>query len=381
MLINSKNLVIFIDGFAYYFLENSRFLRTFSKKVKEVPGLGYSINIKSELFGGYQPDDIGYFCEWMYDKNSPLKKYAFLFNVLSPISLIGSYYLKRMAHMLVSRIINKNISVIPFEYLRYFSAYDKSPYENGFVFPTVFNKSGSLLKIIYSDFPKSSSRDQEIFRKTKVAINQKTHDNIFVACADLDHINHKYGIGSDMSIEKIKKLDKMLEEVCNLFTEKNPEGNIFILSDHGFVNVKDNVRLGLQNRFGKISESTFIYFVDATLARIWVFDSVLKKEIFEYLDNLWFGRLINEEERKRFGVTDKKLCDYIFLLNEGIVFSDSFVVKKDIKSLHGYHPDLESQKGIFLTNNKNFHERESITALEIFYLLSSVFNYEKNNIY
>ena len=57
-----RDLLIFIDALPYGCLSEAPFLSSFPFAARVVPGLGYSINIKAEIFGGYRPAEAGFFC-------------------------------------------------------------------------------------------------------------------------------------------------------------------------------------------------------------------------------------------------------------------------------------------------------------------------------
>ena len=48
----SPVLLIFIDSFPYYYLENTKYMSVFETVAKVIPGFGYSINCQAEIFSG-----------------------------------------------------------------------------------------------------------------------------------------------------------------------------------------------------------------------------------------------------------------------------------------------------------------------------------------
>jgi predicted AlkP superfamily pyrophosphatase or phosphodiesterase len=241
-----------------------------------------------------------------------------------------------------------NIFNIPFRYLRYFKKAGVCAYEDEFSHPTVLTRMNGLKKALYSRYSSVGDRDKYVFEEAKEAIDADIYQNIFVASADLDHLTHRVGVGSGEHRKKIASLDKQLKEICLLFAKKNPDGNICVFSDHGMANTTKSVTIDLEKVFGRANEDRYIYFIDSTMLRIWVFDKGLEKEIKSYLKNLDYGKSLNQDERKKFGIVSKEFGSIIFLLNEGIVFCPSFFGKSIPKAMHGYHPELASQLGMFL---------------------------------
>lgn len=347
-MLTKYNLIIFIDAFPYFSLKTMNFLSSIPYCAKVVPGFGYSVNVKAEIFGGYKPDDVGYLCEWMYDSNAPLRKYQPLFSKINALSKI--YLLDRIIHKLISRIFNQNVYNIPFKKLGYFKKSGVPAYEDSFNLPTIFSQLNNLKKILYSKY--RNQRDKNVFLETKKILKLHNYNNLFLALADLDYLMHKYGILSPQFEKKIMDLDNEIEYLWTLFLKKNPQANLFVISDHGMATVNKKICIDLESKFGPANENSYIFFIDATMVRIWVFNNNLRYEIESYLSQKETGKIIEENERKEFGITSREFGDIIYLLNEGSVFIPSFFGRRMPKAMHGYHPYLESQHGIFLSTKK-----------------------------
>ncbi len=78
---NAPILIIFIDALPHD--RGVGIVKKLNSTVhsRSVPGVGYSINVKSELFAGMNPDEVGYFCEWNYN---PSKSTPALVSLLTP---------------------------------------------------------------------------------------------------------------------------------------------------------------------------------------------------------------------------------------------------------------------------------------------------------
>jgi len=365
----SRNLVIFIDGFPYYYLRKAEYFSTFSRKLEVIPGFGYSVNIHAELFGGYTPDDVGYFNEWgLKTEASSLGKIRPLIALLD---LLGRFYL-------LDRILHKTISYqvgfignIPFRYVNEFSRRGRSIYSKAFPKPTLFSKN--ILRLILPCTSEIGMKDREVYIKALEAIGKV--DNVFVAFEDLDGISHKYGVGSPQYDHKIRELDQWVRDLVTKFLRETDKGKVVVLSDHGMVNVTQGVRIDLESKIGHAGRDTYLYFLDSTLLRVWVFDDGLWVKINNYLSSLNCGMVINFREREKYGISNREWGDIIFLLNEGNVFSPSFLGRKLPKAMHGYHPELESQKGIFLFSGPgDFKPTGAIRTIDAFLILRGLLN-------
>jgi hypothetical protein len=121
----------------------------------------------------------------------------------------------------------------------------------------------------------------------------------------------------------------------------------------------------IEKLFGKAGKGSYVYSVDATFFRIWILDKTLAEPIARSMAEIEDGHILSDQERILLGIVDKAAHgDIIFLLNEGCQFSPSFYGKNISRAMHGYDPELESQKGTLLSN-RYCDEREEITALEL----------------
>jgi predicted AlkP superfamily pyrophosphatase or phosphodiesterase len=371
----NKTLLIFIDSLGYLKIDDMKFLSSLKDNTaKFMPGFGYSINVKAEMFGGLRPDDIGYLNEWAYQPDCHLRKYPPLLRTLSPLQ--HSYPIDRIAHKIISKLYRQNILNIPFRYLSFFTKNGIEPYRDEFPLPTIFSKMSNLKKICYYHYSYGPKRDHQIFSDTMKAISDGTHENIFAAFGDLDGITHEYGVGSEEYNKKVEELDNYLCEMYKEFSSKYPKGTFLLTSDHGMANVTKSVDINMEKEFGRAMEETYLYFIDSTMLRVWTFEEGKKKEIESHLNSLGFGKIVDTEGRSRYGIASKKFGDIIFLLNEGAVFCPGFFGRKQVNAMHGYSPELESQAGLCLCldgNNSNTELPPKLGPIELYKFLNNRF--------
>jgi len=339
-------LIIFIDSFPFYNLNRTEYLNSFPIRYKVTPGFGYSINIQAEIFSGKSPDKLGYFCQWGYSPSgSDFKKWGPLFQVINPVR--NFYYLDRLAHRVIGKFTG-NIGNIPFSYLPSMKKVSADVFEKGFQSQCLFTDFPSIKLISFREFSHLPvhERDRGVFEKTLQSIPD--HQYIVATLVDLDGLAHQNGIDSPIYQKRLTELDEWIYSLSEPFFKKNPQGTIVVVSDHGIAPVRSGVNLELEKKFGKPSPKKYFYFVDATILRIWGFDDMLVKEMESFLKDTQAGSLLTDEERKAFGLTDPSLATLIFQLNEQLMFSPSFWGRGRSHAMHGYHPELESQKGVCL---------------------------------
>jgi hypothetical protein len=346
---NRCNLLIFIDSFPYRYVDRSPFLSRHRQQVQKVlPGFGYSINLKAEIFGGYFPDQAGFLNEWSYDARSPLRKYRSFFRLLGPFQ--KWYFADRLVHKILSRLLGYNILNIPLRYLAFFSKNGTEAYRDEFHLPTLFSHMRNLKKICYYHYGYGPKRDSLIFSDMMKAISAD-YDNIFGAFGDLDGIGHSDGVGAEKYDLKIAELDRYLSALYEAFRRRNPEGTFIVFSDHGMANVHQGISIDMESHFGEASESRYLYFIDATMLRVWCFDKRTQNAIERHLGTLDCGKVLNTKQRAYEGISSPLLADIIFQLDEGFVFRPSFMGRKMPLAMHGYSSSFENQAGFCLSSD------------------------------
>ncbi len=354
----SNSLFIFIDSFPFSMLEETKFLRSFFSKVLPMtPGLGYSINIHAEMFCGTLPDDIGYYNEWTYNSDfTSGSSIPWLRSLCDSRGRLPSPKLDQILHKIFARFGLANAN-IPFMYSHLFSREEKVAINQGdkFMGDTVFSLLGNRIAYCISETVKKPKGQRDIAACEQALQNIQKDKSIFASFVDLDSLGHFYGVGSKEYLDRIKKVDDWARELCDRFIDKGGKSeNIFVFSDHGMVNVSGGISVSPEKVLGSLGSNTYVYFTDSTIMRVWVNANRLRTKAESYLNNLECGRILSNEERQKYGIVDPKFGEFIFLIDEGLVFEPSFVNRGGLpKAMHGYDPDCISQKGIFLTNHSS----------------------------
>ena len=347
MKMETPILVIFVDAYPYADSEllAKNLNATTYKKV--TPGVGYSINVKAEIFAKLKPDDVGYFCEWVYSKEKVHK--WMVMPVVKLLSAIGSIsnLSNRIVHKIVRMIIKEPIYAIPFDVLPYLKNTGATAYDHGFEMPTFLSEL-DFTRILYSEI---GVNDKKVFTQAEQVLKNKNPVKMFVSTAELDGIMHHYGKGSDEYNKQIKLIDHHILELVKEF--KNVHGDdskYFIFSDHGMANVDEGVPFDIRDVLGEPGSSSYFYFIDATFFRVWLNNKELKPALLKAFNDTAQGHVLDDSERELYGLTNIDHGDVIFLLDEGKMFSPSFFGSKICKSMHGYDPVLESQQGTLISN-------------------------------
>jgi len=345
-----RRLIIFIDALPYFLLSKRKdcYLNKLANVRPLTPGIGFSLNIYPVLFAGLRPDQLGVFNEW-FPKRSPAKVgwlSQLVFNLLDLARVVP--LLSRILHIIYSKIAKtKNLGNIPFKYLPYFE--EKGSLDIFFKkeIKTIFNSYDLKLSLSPMCDRKNGRNDFLAYEKALQYVKEK--HSIFVMFTGLDNIAHYHGLGSNEYENRFKELDKICEELVQEFLKVNGAGaEVIILSDHGMADVKHYDYVNVEKALGMAGPGKYLYFLDSTFLRIWIVKEEIRSKAKKYLDQLACGALLSDQDRARYGIKNRDYGDFVFMLDEGRIFFPDFMGGRHMKAMHGYSPEIESQKGIFI---------------------------------
>jgi hypothetical protein len=259
------------------------------------------------------------------------------------------YPLERIAHRVLDKFgFVSSTKNIPFRYLPAFSETGHTVFSERFKGDSLLVKPG-VHSFLYRDFP-GASVDTSVFNAAKKHIedNEDTGHAI-LTFVEVDHCSHWDGVDSKPYDEMLALNDRYIRELHDAFMEKNPDGKVFVVSDHGMVNVTKEVTLEFEKRFGDPLRRGYAYFSEGTILRVWSERDDLRKELRDYLDGVEGMERLPDDERGEHGITNPAFGDLIYHTLEGHQFVPSYWGPKPSKGMHGYHPRYSSQHGICLS--------------------------------
>jgi hypothetical protein len=145
---------------------------------------------------------------------------------------------------------------------------------------------------------------------------------------------------------------------------------VLVVSDHGMSNIENFIELELEKQFGRPSASSYAYFTEGTILRIWCHSPELGEAIDAYLREIQGVARLTDDERLQQGITQGSFGDLIYYSEDGYQFVPSFWGPKPSVGMHGHHPANRSQHGVVLsTRQENFPEQ--IGARDFYKVLES----------
>jgi len=355
--------MVFIDGLKPESVVHMPFLNSLETKIKIRTEFGYSPTCYASIFTGVYPNKHFHWFTWQYSPDT------------SPYQWLRKSRLDRLPHNIFAKYASYKITdfiargVVPWQgvmtlqwwYIpvptwHYFDAAVKKHWsEPGFIagYPSVF------------DILRANDVPYEIVGLGKEsAVVQYSFDKIkpltYFFIGDIDGLSHHHGQDSSLVIDRLKKIDTMLQEKYRLLESKADDFCFVVFSDHGHVRMNDYI--DLRSFFRSCGESLYdyIHFMDANFARFWFRNEEEEQRVRKVLSRLADkGFIMTEEHFQKYHVNmpDNRFGDLIFYLDVPSVFTMTPpMVQKTLKSrfvsLHGYSPDYPDCDAVFLSNRK-----------------------------
>ena len=363
----NDRVIVFVD--AYPFEEKHKLKHT-SQIYKSInpmqPSFGYSINVKSMLFAKLNPDEVGFLNEWTFDyKNG----YSLIIPYFIDRIIRFNRFVKRATAKILSKLFSVNFRDIPLSLLSSMKEIGITAYEDKYDRPTIFSEN-NIKRYVYTNHNGDSGAFNKLCEDLK---NNPAPQRCFLAMAELDHIMHKYGMKTKEYYDEINNVDEKLNHLWKLLNDRGNNPELLLISDHGMTPVSEGINFNIE-KFVPGFQKDYFYFVDATMVRVWILNNKRINDINEWFKNSELpGTILNDEEKKRWGITSKKFGDIIFLLDDGKMFIPNFIGDLGCKAMHGYLPTHKTQLGI-IASTKKINHNDTILAENVYEELEKFIN-------
>ena len=132
-----------------------------------------------------------------------------------------------------------------------------------------------------------------------------------------------------------------------------------------------SILLRILIKHGLLPDKDFIYFLDSTMVRIWFLKKVEPNVKLDIVNNdlfLTHGFFPNKDFLKENNIPiDEKFGDILWIARPGVLVHPDFFNNSPNKGMHGYDPNDEHSKGLFISNGPNIlpetHEEKDLSSL------------------
>ncbi len=369
----NKTLIFFLDAVRPdYIGRNTPFMNSLKKSgsfLKLDTLLGYSSGIWPSIWTSTYQDQHNKFLVYQYDPAGSKFKWFSWFKFMPAklrqyffAGLKVPYYFMPKIRKYLPKIYHERLLDLPPTInptlAKYFSV-DKSSY-SGY----------NLMKDIEKKYSIDYTGDHinlPTFKKAAPVEEWKLSNNDidFFFTYDTDGFGHTYGPKSKEIKDLMNRIDKSIKRLYREADKKYDDVNLFIFSDHGMCEV--NKFLDVQQELIKLPykmPEDYLAFFDASMVRFWVKDKKVRKEIIKLIKSVPELTYLSESLRDKYGLNfkDRRFGDLMCIVEpETRIFPDYFApVKSAIKGLHGYDPNFEHSKGVWLSNHKSKRKKMHI---------------------
>ncbi len=352
-------LYIFIDAFGWELLKRNQWflegLITDRKPLETV--FGYSSACVPSIITGEYPAAHGYWSSFYYSpRTSPFRTAAPWLKLL-PGPLAERGRIRRYISAALKKICGFsgyfNLYNVPFEYLPYFDYQEK---EDIFAIDslggrqTVFGALREQKAPLFIETRHSDAGKIESFIK---AVRHGRPGFAYLHMGELDALLHANGKTSGIVTKKLREYDNLIRTAYREAGSRYKAVELTVFSDHGMKDIEaphdlvsEVEALGLG--YGK----DYIAFYDATMARFWFLNDPARNRIGSMLDRVKTGSVLSDAELKSMGAyfPDHKYGELIFLMKPGILINPSFMGRKPVFGMHGYHPSDPDSCAMIIKN-------------------------------
>ncbi len=199
----------------------------------------------------------------------------------------------------------------------------------------------------------SGKNDEGKLADLHQALAQGEISMAYISLGKLDALMHAEGTQTPKVGMLLSWYDAKIREVFESAQRSYSDVRLHVFTDHGMHDIhmgydlqKDVEALGLH--FG----TDYVAFYDSTMGRFWTRSARAKDQLRSLLINHPMGQVLPNEELDQLGVffADSQYGDLIFLMNSGVQIAPSFMGRKAIAGMHGFHPSDPDSKAMICCN-------------------------------
>jgi len=381
---NNVYTFIYVDALPLKYINeyNTPFLASLAKDGKtfvlqNIPG--YSFGIQSTMLSGKLPQETKHWMPYIYipepsEKHNRLSIYhnPFLQTIFrehrylpKPLRYVYQYSLCSPVFG-TFRMNTAKLCGMPIEYLDDFYIY---PYyymnENPFFleFKRLCEDKYGVNVYYFGHSLRRVQKDLvEFLKNISITVDNTTQDTMFfIYLDDLDGVGHKLGVSTEQWFKTLRIIDMSLFYLYKLLSKLTRMVYFVVFSDHGVCTADEYIDLDSMFRRYDVKDK-ILYFIDATLAFIWINNYRYKELIMKLLDKKLrnkakiFDIETDKEVLKHYGVyfRNREYGDVVVQTKPCKEFFPNFYsITTPLKGLHGFWPDEVVQQAFIITPHKN----------------------------
>lgn len=168
----------------------------------------------------------------------------------------------------------------------------------------------------------------------------------------VDSYSHRYGQDAPETVERLGRLDQLVEAQYQAYARLVSDFDVFVFSDHGHIHAEKRVDIHRVFRQQGSDLNRFIHLVESNYARFWFRNDRERATVERILSTIGDGFVLTDEHLRRYHIEmpDNRYGDLIFYLDAPYLFTKTiWGFSRKQKSMHGYLPDYADSDGVFLS--------------------------------
>lgn len=364
-------IAVLVDALGWEFISKGGFLddlAPFRTPLRTV--LGYSSAAIPSILTGLEVDGHGMWNLLYYSQTSSPFRWTSLLSVLPERmreNRYSRYFVKKVSKKISGYTGYFSCYGIPVKYLRYYDICEKKDIYGPSGIPgsaTIFDELGRR-RVPHSVYSYHEYTDAAMFGAAAADIKGGKSSFYFLYLSELDAFLHNNRHLDDEIRRKLDWYESSLRELVNSASSRGVELHVF--SDHGMALVTGSYDLIAEiEKLGFKHSRDYLAIYDSTMARFWFFNDRCGKAVRDLLSGVKAGKLLTDDELRaeRIKFADNRYGETIFLMNPGIVISPSYMGKKPMKGMHGFHPTHHSSTAMYISSKTPVNRPQSITDIK-----------------
>jgi len=351
-------LTFFFDALKPESLQFMPFLNSLTQQKRIKTELGYSVTCHPSMYSGVHPNKHLQWFVWKYAPDTSPFGWARIFRYFGLVDTLPTrYFLHKYTHMYrkgntswfgVPLLVN-----LPMRYWSYFDVVeDRSWNEPGYLkdYPTIFD----ILRSHQMEFEVIGMRRDGGDEFSQIAGYQlgEIKPWTYFFLGSIDSYSHHYGQDAPETIDRMRKLDQLVEMQYEAYQRRVKEFDLIVFSDHGHIRVEQRVDIQSIFRRNGHNINKFIHLVDANFARFWFRNDEERAIVERILGKIEGGFILSEQDllRHHLDMPDNRFGDLIFYLDAPAIFTKTvWGFGRKQNSMHGYLPEYSGSDGVFLS--------------------------------
>lgn len=352
-------LFVFIDALGWAILQrHPEFLADLAPHRQPLETiLGYSSACDPSIISGLRPCEHKLWSSYYYDPaGSPfrgLKAFRFLPAALTDRARVRHYLSRFVARAWKIRgyfqLYNVPFALLPeFSYAEWKRIWEPGGLPAGTSIFDLMQEAGVPWHV-----HDSGKNDDGKIADLRATLDQGRVRLAYTSLGRLDALMHAEGTRSPRVTATIAAYHRTLHDLLDVARRRYEQVRLFVFTDHGMHDVQrgydlaaDIARLGL--RFGV----DYAVFYDSTMARFWTLRPEAGRTLRDFLGRHPEGRIVEEPELRQLGVffPDAQYGDLVFLMHSGVQIAPSFMGRRAIRGMHGFHPSDDDSRAMICAN-------------------------------